>query len=773
MSDSLSNAETIGGVAVAITGDLSKLRAANAEAKAVAGEIDELAPSVKIGYKFDDSAMRARVKEWQNLSMAVKLDVTEAGQKIRVLRQQASAPIQVASAPVAGPIRVIRNAASDPVASQLAPSPIRVTRAVAPNEAASATPQAAFDPTAVGTSKLFPTDAGAVVNGQGYEGGMAQVQAETTRSLKTMANSTTKAAKGMDAFFAESNNAMKSLGRIAKVVAVAEIAAQVGQAGVHAYRAYNAGSPQENQKEIAAARGNIQGLPVLGGAIDAYGNKVGRGYNAARNLFKGVTGQGGKNGRALGFESDDSYADRILAEESERSKNLDVQGAAADKRNRSVRQINETSGESARQIGLRLRAVGTSPEGEKVMKMESDMKEWEKQNRQKIVDAGGNELDSVKEERKARQAEIAQAKREAEAARTQNDANNWDDVRKINGGRAEGNLRAAGKSTEAGRLAIDNQYGLQASEMQAQLDADMASGKGDKNNIAAKIKALKLAADDALKNYDQQIEEQRQAVISESKSTIKVIGLRAAGKVGEANEEAINQSYAERIKAADKNGDKETATQLGAERDAKIQEDRRQRAKSDQQSIEGADVAANAAKLRMAHQYYAAESAVIAESNKQRIQQMKDSGSSQKAIDAEEGRQKAEGEMRAAQHKEDIDRKTTALGTRQEIAKAQGDGNSGLASAIGNIANMKAELKDADPDLRGKIATTQKAELIAMQKQMTAGNNVYAEAGDRNRMAFGGPSGDAAAKQQATLDAIAAYLSQINDTTKTGSGLGA
>lgn len=104
--------------------------------------------------------------------------------------------------------------------------------------------------------------------------------------------------------------------------------------------------------------------------------------------------------------------------------------------------------------------------------------------------------------------------------------------------------------------------------------------------------------------------------------------------------------------------------------------------------------------------------------------------------------------------------------TRVGIANASGNNQNQLAGVIGMIGQMREEMiaqeNSLRPDLAGKLATVQRAELGSIQKQVLRPNQ-YATEFDPLREARGGPGGESGKEVTELLKAIAEYLKEIKD----------
>jgi hypothetical protein len=104
------------------------------------------------------------------------------------------------------------------------------------------------------------------------------------------------------------------------------------------------------------------------------------------------------------------------------------------------------------------------------------------------------------------------------------------------------------------------------------------------------------------------------------------------------------------------------------------------------------------------------------------------------------------------------------LRAREGQALAISSGRSLHAQAIGTIAGMAEEMRNADPEMQPRLARTQRAEIGAM-KEGIVNPRRYATEWDPFREARGGASGDAGSDELETLKVMAEYLKKIAEHT--------
>ncbi len=734
MSNSLSIAEVIGGAVVTISADLSGLRAGYAESKKIVADIGQQTAIVRAQVVVDRSEVTRLTTSIGTLTIPIRLDIGPAMAQMQQLRAGGSTPeitgrsrlaLTGPSARAGGVADEIIDAEWTPVKPRLAlPSP--------------------------GNSR-----AGAY-NGMGYDFGNIE------KSTGKLAFASEKAAKDCQRAGGEIDKAAGSLAVFGKILAVAEGIRGTSTAIGAAFRAITASDPDKAGQAVQQGQDAIESLPFGIGKIASTAGQ--NHYSLFSSIGNFVSGNG--------LEDDQQAAARIREEAAKldmKSDRFARIGAGQDEQKILARN-------TSRIVGRQNRDALGAPEWAIYNAAQDELDDYNRKA-DEIRKAAGLRQDSGEAivAREALQQKVAIARRQADAQRIGEVTASDITLAQTQRAGDVAMLRATGQGRAADTAGIIGQRDDQAfaivGEM-GQMDAIGSKDTDKRIRLAAQLNAVFDSANKQLQAYDEALKREEQEIVAGAAAGTEIVKLRSEGRIGEANEAAIRESYRDPLRmAGEKFGDGSDAVKsLEARRDAEIQADKEQRAKGATQRIASLEAEATASQLRIRGEFHAAEKTLFEANAKARIEQLKRESATQQEIDAASkviAGQRAE--MNAADKRAER-RFADQMAGRQYIAGIDPQMQM-LAGVAGRLLGMDAELKAAnDPESkltagqRQQLVQTQQAELLNLQQSILAPNR-YATEGDRNREARGNMSGD---EQQKALDLIASHLRDILDKMGTG-----
>lgn len=324
-------------------------------------------------------------------------------------------------------------------------------------------------------------------------------------------------------------------------------------------------------------------------------------------------------------------------------------------------------------------------------------------------------------------------------------------------------MRATGMGSLAGRSEIVGDTQDQLGSLQAELGQLNASGSQDwvkKASLSKKIDAITVAAKKKLQAFDIELGREIGNFTANSAVEVQALGLEAGGNTFGAGRARLIGNYDSQIRdarAAYGASDPRVGA-LYVQKAAAVGAMDTEHGRGVTNQELSLQSEANVAKLRIAKQYNQAELAIYDEAGRQRIEAVR--GQEKEVVDATknavaEGRKALVAQQQTAEAIFGISMKT-----RRGVAGANGAGESMLAGVLGFIGGLKQELAGTDASHRGELIQTQRAEIIGLRNQILR-PNTYAFEGDRLRDMPGGPGGESGREVASAISELAKALSEL------------
>jgi hypothetical protein len=316
------------------------------------------------------------------------------------------------------------------------------------------------------------------------------------------------------------------------------------------------------------------------------------------------------------------------------------------------------------------------------------------------------------------------------------------------------------------QLVASTRAAVQAAASEAQTLVDQGASPDRIAQAVAKAQALQTAGQQQIGAFDKDAKVASGNIIAGSQSAIRSSGFRIGFDSAREERERINEKFREPLATAERTygaGSKEV-TALQDQRNQEQAEADVKRKRGNDQLIIAADAETNVLRLRESKDYQQADLAQLKESNREKLQALKESGASPEAQAVAQRQANAAESLLGSQQSE----ATTVAGlsrrARRQIAIAQGKGQDRVAGLTGTIEGLRERLIGTPADQRADEAGTQAVELQSIRQQILrprAGGRQY----DPSREYFGSgsPASREATQTNELLKLIETYLKQIKD----------
>ncbi len=755
---SLANASVLGGVVVTLSGDSSGLKATVADAKImVAAAERSLAIKVPVSFRLDQAV--AGIGQLRTLCIAAS---TQLAIRIPVsFVQTGGAP----ALPGGGIPRI-----SSPNQSQL-PAPTQRLALPAPGQSSIDQPtgnygtRGGFQSAEYGSQGVYSGGPREVLRGLGKRaaalGGDGGTEVPPAPSiLERLSQGRTQ----LNEAATNPEKAFKVFSKIFKVLAAAEAIAGTAEAVVGTGKAIGLLAKGASEDKIGAARdearSGVQSIPFVGGLIDKVGNAVGSGINYAvsgtKNLILGN-----------GFKSDYQLADKA---KEDATKN-DEKTARIQQRAEILKAQNDEVKPIAQAGKLQLAQAGKTATQSGVLSAQENLRAYN----EKFGEKGGTQ--DVREARGVLTKQIAEAQKQDAANVSAQYASTGAQIAAARGSgqvasiqqgaivahRAGDDEGAAVEQRKAGRLALTNQQNQTIGAAQTDVDTLRNTGADATQiqNATLKVSAQKKAAAVELATFDEQTQSEtedrkrRKAIDSETAiASKKEASLRISKNLYQADLAAFDSGAKAKLDSITDVTDKANeSTRLQAQRSVLVAQQQEQIALNTSRVTSEA----RSTTLRVNFEANKAELADFDENTKQIL--AKTDERERKAVTSARAQERSAIVQNQKQNRENLN---ASLDTRAAQAKAAGNNEGQLAGVIGTISGFKSELRNAQKEDRGKIASTQTAELESIQKQILRPRQ-YASEFDVGREAVGGAGGETGKEMVDILGLIRDYLKIIKD----------